>query len=230
MGESIHEGHRARMRNRFLKNGFEGFSEHEILEMLLYYTIPRKNTNETAHDILDKYMTLANVFDADPHSLMKMTGLKEPSATLLTMIPHLFRVYEASKRAKDSLLHNTESIGQYAISLLKGKVNEEFALICLDSNRRVHWSGIIAKGIIDRIEAYPRLVVSEVVKHNAKTVIFAHNHPHGSLYPSPADKEATRTLIEVLWGIDVTVLDHIIVSENRFYSMAEMGFTFSPLV
>lgn len=226
MDKSVHDGHRARMRERFFENGFDGFSEHEILEMLLYFTIPRKNTNEIAHDILDEYMTLANVFDADPQSLINITGLSENSATLLTMIPHLFRVYEASKYTKENLLHNTESIGQYAVSLFKDKVNEEFALICLDSNRRVHWSGIIAKGVIDRIDAYPRRVMGEVIKHNAKTVIFAHNHPHGTLMPSVSDKEATRQLTEILKTIDVTVLDHIIVSGNRFYSMAEMGFTF----
>lgn len=226
MDKSVHDGHRTRMRERFFENGFDGFSEHEILEMLLYFTIPRRNTNEIAHDILDEYMTLANVFDADPQSLMDITGLKETSATLLTMIPHLFRVYETSKYTKQNLLHNTESIGQFAVSLFKDKVNEEFALICLDSNRRVHWSGIIKTGEIDRIDAHPRRVMGEVIKHNAKTVIFAHNHPHGSLMPSVADKEATRQLTDLLRGIDVTVLDHIIVSGNRFYSMAEMGFTF----
>ncbi|MBO5930200.1 MAG: hypothetical protein J6Q27_02760, partial [Clostridia bacterium] len=209
------------------ENGFDGFSDHEILEMLLQIIIPRRDTNELAHQILDKYMTLANVFEADAESLMKIKGLGINSATLLSMISHLCRAYDASKYAEKNFLYDTESIGQYAISLLKGNVNEVFALICLNSNRRVHWSGIIATtGLIDRIEAHPRLVVSEVLKHNAKTVVLAHNHPNGSLYPSPADKAATSKLIEVLKGIEVTVLDHIIVSENRFYSMAEMGFTF----
>lgn len=226
MDESVHSGHRERMRKRFSENGFDGFSDHEILEMLLQTIIPRRDTNELAHRILDKYLNLANVFEADVESLTTINGVGISSATLLSMIPHLFRAYEASKYAERDFLYDTESIGQYAISLFKGKVNEEFALICLNSNRRVHWRGIVATGVIDRIEAYPRLIVSEVVKHNAKTVILAHNHPHGSLYPSLADKETTSKLIEVLKGIDVTVLDHIIVSENRFYSMAEMGFIF----
>ncbi len=222
----LHKDHRKRMRKRFLENGFDGFADHEILELLLFYSIPRQDTNPLAHAILKEYKTLANVFDADAASIAKIPGMGENSATLLSMIPRLARVYEQSKLQKDGLLHDTDAIGRYAVSMLKGKVNEEFALICIDSNRRVHWSGIIAKGVIDRIEAYPRLVVSEVIKHHAKTVIFAHNHPKGSLLPSSADKETTKHLVDVLKSIDVAVLDHIIVSDNRYYSLAEAGAIF----
>ena len=137
----------------FSEHGFDGFAEHEVLEMLLYYAIPRRDTNPLAHSILNEYNSIANVFEADVSELAKLPGLSESSATLLSMVPHLSRVYEKSKCDRDNLLHDTESIGQYAVSLLKGKVNEEFALICLDANRRVHWSGIIAKGTIDRIDA-----------------------------------------------------------------------------
>ena len=224
--DTIHKNHRERMRKRFAEHGFDGFAEHEILEMLLYYAIPRKDTNPLAHVILNEYKTLANVFEADPAELAKLPGLSESSAVLLSMIPHLARAYEKSKWDREYVLHDTDAIGQYAVALLRGKVNEEFALICLDSNRRVHWSGIIAKGTLDRIEAYPRLVVSEVIKRNAKNVVFAHNHPNGTLVPSAADKSTTKRLIEILKGIDVYTIDHIIVSGSRYYSMAEMGFIF----
>lgn len=226
MSESIHDGHRARMRQRFFEHGFEGFSDHEILELLLFFAIPRRDTNDLAHKILKEYKTLENILDADPHDLAEMKGVGENAAAFLAMIPELARLYEKCKQRKKELLYDTEQIGRYAVTLLKGETNEHFALICLDSNRCVHWSGIILEGIIDRIEAYPRRVMEAVIKHKAKTVIFAHNHPHGTLMPSVSDKEATRQLVEVLKGIDVTVLDHIIVSGNRFYSMAEMGFIF----
>ncbi len=222
----FHKDHRKRMRKRFLEHGFDGFAEHEILELLLFFSIPRCDTNPLAHAILNEYKTLANVFEADPASLSKIPGLGENSAVLISMIPHLSRIYEQSKCQKNALLYSTESIGRFATALLKGKTSEEFAMICLDSNRRVHWSGIIAKGTLDRIEAYPRLVVSEVVKHNANNVIFVHNHPNGSLVPSSADKSTTRILVDALTPIGVTILDHMIVSNNRYYSMAEAGFTF----
>jgi len=224
--DAIHKDHRARMRKKFAEHGFDGFAEHEILEFLLYYAIPRRDTNPLAHAILNEYKSLANVFEADAKELAKIPGLSENSATLLSMVSHLCRAYEQSKCARGALLNDTDAIGRYAVSLLKGKVLEEFGLICLDSFRRVHWSGIIAKGTLDRIEAYPRMVVSEVIKHHAKNVIFVHNHPNGSLTPSVSDKNTTRQLVEVLKSIDVVTLDHIIVSDNRFFSMKEMGFIF----
>ncbi len=222
----VHKDHRARMRKKFVDNGFEGFADHEILEMLLYYSVPRRNTNPLAHKILDKYKTLANVFDAPPEELMREVGVSEVTATLLSMVPKLSKVYETSKWNRMVCLSDVETLGRYAISMFKDKINEEFALICLDSNRRVHWSGIIVKGTIDRTEAYPRLVVNEALKHNATNVVFVHNHPGGTLAPSVADKEATDNLVGVLRGIGIKVLDHIIVSGNRYFSMQEMGFKF----
>lgn len=221
-----HKDHRKRMRKRFSAHGFDGFSDHEILEFLLFYAIPRHDVNQLAHEIIGEYKSLANVFEADPKELEKFPGLGEHSATLLTMIPKLSQVYENSKFSQRLLLHDTESIGKYAVSLFKGKIDEEFALICLDSNRCVHWSGIVSKGTIDRVETYPRKIVAEIIKHHAKTVVFAHNHPHGTLMPSLADKDLTKRLAETLSRIDVVTLDHIIVSGNRFYSMAETGFIF----
>lgn len=223
---NMHKGHRRRMREKFLEAGFDGFKEHEILEMLLYYTIPRKNTNDLAHEILDKYKTLANVFDATPDELKRETNVNDGTATLLAMIPKLFKIYETSKWDRKNALNDTEKLGNFAISLFKDIINEEFALICLDANRRVHWSGIIVKGTIDRTEAYPRVVAEYALKAKATKVVFAHNHPNCTLAPSVADKEATDILIDVLKGIGIEVLDHIIVSGNRYFSMKEMGFCF----
>ena len=223
---AIHKEHRKRMRKRFRQQGFDGFAEHEILEMLLYYAIPRHDTNPLAHRILDEYKTLANVFDADVQDLSKIYGLSEQSATLLTMIPHLAKAYEKSKYERNTLLHDTESIGRFALSMLNNKTKEEFALICVDANRKVHWSGIIATGSNDQINTTPRDIVSEVLRHNAKYVIFAHNHPNGSILPSDTDKNTTRTLCDLLNCIGVKTIDHIIVSQNRYYSLKETGFTF----
>lgn len=223
-GSEVHKNHRSRMRAKFSKTGFDGFLEHEILEMLLYYSIPRVDTNPLAHKILKKYKTLANVFDATPDELMKETGVSEVTATLLSMVPKLSQVYEKSKWEREESLNGTDELGKYAVSLFKDKLNEEFALICLDANRRVHWSGIIIKGTIDRTEAYPRVVVDEALKHKATKVVFTHNHPNGTLAPSVADKKSTEVLIKVLNSIGIEVLDHIIVSGNRYFSMKEMGF------
>lgn len=222
----VHKNHRIRMRKKFREHGFDGFAEHEILELLLYYSVPRINTNPLAHRILDKYKTLANVFDASPDELMKEFKISEVTATLLSMVPKLSKVYETSKWERVDCLKDTEELGNFAASMFKDKQNEEFALICLDANRCVHWSGIIIKGTIDRTEAYPRVIVDEALKHKATRVVFVHNHPNGTLASSIADKEATEILVRVLKGIGIEVLDHIIVSGTRYFSMKESGFRF----
>lgn len=221
-----HKNHRLRMREKFRKYGFDGFADHEIVEMLLYYCIPRKDTNELAHNILNKYNSLADLFDASPEELMKETGVSEVTATLFSMVPKLSKVYERSKWGQVRYLKDTEEIGQFVVSMFRDKLNEEFALICMNANRCILWGDTIIKGTVDRTEAYPRLVVSEALKHKATKVVLAHNHPNGTLVPSVADKQATEILIRILNGIGIEVLDHIIVSGTRYFSMKEMGFRF----
>lgn len=218
--------HRSRVRKKFLQNGFNGFLEHEILEMLLFYCIPRIDTKPLARKILKNYKTLANVFDATPEELVAIDGVGEITATFLSMIPELSRIYEISKWDGRECLDSVEMLGEYAVSMFRDSLNEGFALICLDANRCVHWSGIIIKGSIDRTEAYPRVVADKALEHNAINVVFAHNHPGGTLMPSVSDKNATEILINVLKGIGIEVLDHIIVSGARYFSMKEMGFMF----
>ncbi len=219
-----HDGHRKRMKQRFLNDGgFDYFAPHEVLEMLLYSTMARGDTNPIGHELMKKFGNLANVFEADPSELKKIPGVGENSAFLLSMIPHLARAYSQAKWNRNVMLGTTELAGEYAINLFIGKTYEEFHIICVDSNRRVFYQGRITQGTINEVPAYPRLIVEEVLKHNAQYVIFAHNHPNGSARPSEGDKQATEQLINALEAIHVNVIDHIIVAGNQFFSMADMG-------
>lgn len=220
---TTHDGHRMRMKKRYLNEGLDSFEPHEILELLLYYSIPRRDISETAHHLIRRFGSVANVFDADTEALMQVEGISESSAILLNLIPKLSRAYNLSKWDRNISLASVDSVGRYAVSMYIGKKNEEFGIICLDSNRCVHYSGTIIKGTVNQAEAYPRTVVAEVLKHNAVNVILTHNHPSGSLMPSENDKTATLNIINALEAIDVNVLDHIIVSGDRFFSMATMG-------
>ncbi len=219
----MHEGHRMRMKHRYLHEGLDHFEPHEILELLLYYSIPRRDINDIAHRLIDRFGSVANVFDADVNALCEVEGISESSAILLNMIPQLSRVYEHSKWDRHATLATVDAIGQYAISMYIGKKNEEFGIICLDSNHKVHFSGLIIKGTINQTEAYPRLIVAEVLKHNAVNVVLTHNHPSGSIMPSANDREATKNIVAALEAIGVTVKDHIIVSGDRFNSMSMLG-------
>ncbi len=211
------------MRNRYLNEGIDSFEPHEILELLLYYAIPRKDINELAHKLIEKFGSISNVFDADVESLKQVDGIGENAAILLSMIPQLSRIYNQSKWDRKTSLASVDAVGQYAVAMYTGKNDEEFGIICLDSNRRVHYSGIIIKGTVNQTEAYPRKVVSEVLKHNAVNVILTHNHPGGSIMPSMGDREATKNIVNALEAIGVNVLDHIIVSGDRFNSMSALG-------
>lgn len=220
---STHDGHRMRMKKRYLNEGLDSFEPHEILELLLYYSIPRRDINALSHRLIEHFGSIANVFDADVESLGQVEGIGENSAILLSLIPQLSRIYSLSKWDRKASLPSVDTVGQYAVAMYTGKKNEEFGIICLDSNHCVHYSGIIIKGTVNQAEAYPRTIVAEVLKHNAVNVILTHNHPNGSIMPSVSDKEATRSILNALEAIGVNVLDHIIVSGDRFFSMASMG-------
>ncbi|MBQ4515769.1 MAG: DNA repair protein RadC [Clostridia bacterium] len=217
-----HDGHRQRMKSRYMKEGLDSFAPHEVLELLLYYAIPRRDINELAHRLIDHFGSVANVLDADIEDLKQIDGIGENAAVLLNLIPSLSRVYTSSKWDRNTSLLSTNAIGEYAVSMYVGKKNEEFGIICLDSNRRIHYSGIIIKGTVNQTEAYPRVVVSEVLKHNAVNVVLMHNHPSGSLIPSQSDREATKNIVAALEAIGVHVIDHIIVAGDRFNSMSSL--------
>lgn len=220
----MHEGHRKRMKDRFLKDGgFENFAQHEVLEMLLYSTNARSDTNPIAHDLMAEFGNLANVLEASPTELKKIDGIGESSAFLLSMIPALCRAYTLAKWDRTVLLGNYEITGRYVVDLFMGKNHEEFHIICVDSNRQVFYEGCVMKGTINEVPAYPRLIVEEVLKHNAQYVYLAHNHPGGSTRPSEEDYMTTKKIMDALTAVDVTLLDHLIVSGNSFYSMEHMG-------
>ncbi len=220
----MHEGHRKRMKERYLHDGgFEHFAPHEILEMLLFSTIARGNTNGIGHDLIKEFGNIANVFEASPEKLKQVKGIGESSAYLLNMIPHLARAYQQAKWDREVTLGTLEQIGKYAMDLFIGKQKEEFRLICVDSKRRVFYEGAVLEGTINEVPAYPRIIVEEVIKRNAQYVILAHNHPSGSVYPSEADKIATEQIVTALEAIGVNVIDHVIVSGSSYYSMADMG-------
>lgn len=212
------------MKERFIKDGgFENFAQHEVLEMLLYSTIARGDTNPIAHDLMAQFRNIANVFEASPEDLKKVDGIGESSAFLLTMIPSLCRMYTQAKWERRVLLGTTEIAGQYAVNLFIGKNYEEFHIICVDSNRQVFYEGCVLKGTINEVPAYPRLIVEEALKRKAQYVYLTHNHPNGTLRPSEADIIATNNMIDALAAVGVVVFDHIVVSGNRFYSMSDMG-------
>ncbi|MEA4806242.1 RadC family protein [Acetobacterium wieringae] len=216
-----HQGHRQRLKARVLSEGIDNFEDHQILELLLFYAIPMKDTNALAHRLIGHYGSLAGVFDANPRDLSALVGVTENTALLLCLIPALARRYQQGKQAPKAVLGSTTAAGEYAVSLFTGRLNEVFYVICLDSQNKVNQATLLHEGTINEAPVYPRLIVETALRHQAASIILAHNHPGGSQRPSQADLDVTRRIRQATEAIAIPVVDHIIVAGDGYYSFAE---------
>lgn len=223
MAENLHTGHREKLKQRFIEEGLGSFEEHQILEMLLFYTIPRRDTNELAHRLIKKFGTLEAIFDSSPEQLMEIGKVTKNTAVLLTMIPELSKRYMLMKQGKKPELDSSVKAGRYVTKLFIGRNYEAFYVCCLNSQNHLNYAALVHEGTINEAPVYPRIIVETALRYQANSVILAHNHPGGSLRPSTADIEVTRKISEALKTISVKVVDHIIVSGNDYFSFAENG-------
>ncbi len=222
-GDRMHEGHRSRLRKRFLEEGLDHFEDHEIIELLLSYALPRKDTNPIAHELMNKYGSLSGVLEADPKELRNSKGLGAYSAILLTLIPNLTRRYLKDKWGEKPTLNSSEKAGNYLVDLLAGRNYEVFYVLCLDNQNNLIYPALVHEGTINQAPVYPRIIVETALRHKANSVILAHNHPGGSLVPSKADIQATEKIKNALTAIEIAVLDHIIVGNDGYISLASKG-------
>ncbi|MDR2167205.1 MAG: hypothetical protein LBE35_05070 [Clostridiales bacterium] len=218
-------GHRERMRARYIKGGgLEAFADHEIVELLLYYGIPRVDTNKKAHKIIKEFGgNLYSLFEASPKKIMQRTGLRENAAVLLSLVSHLARRYEYSKWEKRIILSDSETMGNYAKIPFIGKSAECFYMFCLDNRMALRGVECLAEGTLDWVELYPRQIVDYALINKAMYVVLAHNHPSGSTIISEADVNATISIMAQLAPFNIAVLDHIVIAGEEYISMAERG-------
>ena len=224
MNEGLHTGRRARMRGRYLNGGgLDSFAEHETLELLLYYAIPQRDTNELAHKMLREYGGLANLFDAHPLDIARRCNVGENTAILVSLVPQMAKRYLQSKWEKNVRLVSSQSAGQYLVDLFAGRNTEAFYILCLDAQRRLNNAAMISEGTVEEAPVYIRNIVQTALLHNAVNVVLSHNHPGGSVSASGADIEATRQIVRTFELMDINVLDHIVVAGSKYFSFAENG-------
>lgn len=223
MEKKIHEGHRKRVKSRYIAEGLDHFEDHEVLELLLFYCIPMKDTNKLAHGMINEFGSLASIFEADPKDISRRCGVSENTAILLSLIPPVSRRYLQRKWGDKPMLNSSSLAGEYAVSLFVGRIYEAFYLICLDAQNRINNAALVHEGTINESSVYPRLIVETALRYQANSVILAHNHPGGTMQPSQADLEVTRKISAALAAISINVSDHIIVAGERYFSFAENG-------
>ncbi len=214
----MHEGHRERLTNRFINEGLEGFEEHEILEFLLFYALPRVDTNMIAHRLIKTFGSLAGVLEADPKDLSSVSGIGPKAAAYLCMFPEVFRAYERSKLGKKPVLRSIKDACDFARTLLFGKPYEQFYVIWLGTQNRVIHYERLSEGSVSESPVYLNRLASTALRHHAVKGVIAHNHPGGKVTPSKADIETTQSILRTLAVLDIELVDHIIVSENEAFS------------
>lgn len=219
---NLHEGHRARMRERFRKGGFKDFNEHQIIELLLFYTCPRIDTNELAHTLVNRFGSIAGIFDASFEDLVAVKGVSENTATLFKIIPGFLPIYFNS-RSDGQVYNNIEKLKELFKPHFVGLTHEEFRLACFDNNLRCVSNVLIAAGNPDSSPFEMRKITEEIFKARSSAVAIAHNHPKGVPSPSEDDVASTRYINATLKSLGISLLDHIIVGERSVVSMREMA-------
>jgi len=218
-------GHRERLRKKFLQSGPSAFHDHEILEFLLTYAIPRKDTKRLAWDILKRFGTFSRVLDAKPEDLITIDGIGENSAVFFPLLREAMRRYYLGKLLKKDAVKCPRDVLKYCEASLEGEPDEIFEVLYLSVRNKVMSSERLFTGTIDRTAVYPRKVIEKALKNKAAGLIFAHNHPSGEVSPSREDEIMTKELNEAAKAVGITVHDHIIigVGKDNYYSYREHG-------
>ena len=221
--ENPHEGHRQRMKNRFLKHGLDNFEDHQVLEVLLFYAVPKKDTNELAHTLLNEFGSLDKVFEADYDDLIKIKGVGENIASLIKFSQMLSRRYISSTFDYEGTvrLNDPNKLTDYCRNLFKGEKKEIVYAIALDDELFFIDKMKISEGIANKVELPFRKLTEFAFKCNCSRIVLTHNHPNGSMLASRADIEVTENIADMFSSVDIELLDHIVVGRNGASSIRE---------
>ena len=219
----IHDGHRERLRARFVEHGLDNFNELNALELLLFYAIPRKDTNVIAHELLERFGTLSGVFDAGVRELIEVKDVGYNTAVLLKLIPEIMRKSLISKEEAFPEIRNSKQAGAFLIPRFRYQKDEFILVLCLDVHKRLISCTEIGRGVVNSVDVNVRRIAEIALKNRASSVIVAHNHPGGCPIPSKEDDYTTQMIYRALEAIQIPLADHIIVANDHIGSYADTG-------
>ena len=226
----IHDGHRERMKKRFLEEGLDGFTQIQALELLLFYCIPQKDTNPLAHALLDRFGSLSQVLEAPVEELRKVPGVGAHTAIFLHLITEAGRFYLVNRSSQESILPSLESCAEYMLPFFFGRKVETVFLLCLDAKCKVLCCKEIGEGSVNAAGISVRRVVETALNAGASTVVLAHNHPSGLALPSAEDIQTTRRVAMALSAVEIQLADHIVVADGDYVSMVQSGHGFDTVL
>ena len=220
-----YHGHRKRLRERFLKSGFAGMADHEVVEVLLTLAIPRKDVKERAKTLLARFGNLKGVLDAPLEELRAIHGIGSVAPTAFRIIREAANLYLQQKAESETSLASPEMLHEFWRSRLGGLKDEVFEVAYLDSGYKLLRDGVerLEEGTIDRATVYPRRVMEAALRKGAAALVLAHNHPNGNVQPSEQDKFLTRALVLAAEAVQVKIVDHLIVSADEVFSFRKAG-------
>ena len=216
-------GHRQRIKEKYEKSGIDGWLDYEVLELVLSYAIPRKDTKPIAKELLSRFKTINGVLDSDRKELQSIKEISGHTALFLKLLKDVAILYAENGIHNRDLLSSPQVVYDYLKASLKGAVDEEFKILFLDSRNQLIAVETFKIGTVNRSVVYPRKVVERALYNHAVGVIIADNHPAGTLQPSQDDRGLTKAIKEALKTVDITLLDHIIIGNNDYYSFRNNG-------
>ena len=219
--KNIHAGHRERVRENVLKNGFEQLEDHRLLELLLFYSIPREDTNEIAHRLLDEFGSFSEIIKATPKKLTQVQGVGKNSAIQLAAMGELFKRVVEEGVVKRTPYKTIEELVALVRSQYLNEKNEKMLFICFDSAMRLKKIESFTEGDSVRTSTELKTALSKILENDPSFVIMAHNHPEGPALPSNADVTSTSTVSTTLRTLGINLVDHIIINRTAYFSMRE---------
>ena len=221
---SVHDGHRKRLRQRFMDEGLDHFSDIQVLELLLFYAIARQDTNPIAHRLLDHFGSLSQVLEAPVEELCKVEGVGENTAVYLRLVTQVGRWYQKDRAARVKMLPTLESCARYLQPYFFGQSVETVYLLCLDAKCKLLCCRKIAQGNVNSTDLSIRKIVETALSANASSVLLAHNHPGGMAIPSYEDIHTTQNVAAALQAVDVNFVDHLVICDDDYVSLMQSGY------
>lgn len=214
-------GHRQRIKTKYEKSGLNEWLDYEVLELVLLYAIPRKDTKSIARKLLSRFKSINGVLDADNKDLQSINGISKHTALFLNLLKDISVLYMEKRMFGRDLLSSPQVVYDYLKVSLKGLMDEGFKMLFMDSRNQLIAMETLKNGTVNQTIVFPRKIVERALYHHAVGVLIAHNHPSGSLEPSQEDQDVTKDIREALKTVDITLLDHIIIGGNEFFSFKE---------